>query len=263
MNNMTYKLKEPIIFAKCDLTVTKLKHIPTFSFYSSEVNKPLLGSGPCQFQPQNATRPSANPGSVDRKPSPNNSKTRMGSVDLVFLVEGSDAVNESLFRTLLDIVKDTLSRFPVSVNNTHVAVAIYSMQTHTVVNLKDPNDSNKIKDILDSITKPTGGSTAGKALQAVKNDIFVNNGRSGASRVLLHLMCSQSLDDVIQPAKELREIGVKIVAAGACPQANKAELCNIGSPPLCKNSVFMQTLKPPSSPGRELADRLRPGQYFL
>ena len=184
----------------------------------------------------------------------------MGPVDLVFLIEGSDAVNESLFRTMLDIVKDTLNRFPISINRTHVAIAIYATETQIVINLNGSYDKNKISAVLESITKPTGVCLAGKALQAVKNNIYTKAGRTGAaSLVLLHVMCSDSLDDVIEPAKELRNLGVKILAAGACPSANKAELCNIGSPPLCNNSVLMQILKPPSSPGRELADRLRQG----
>ena len=183
----------------------------------------------------------------------------MGPVDLVFLVEGCDAVNESLFRIMLDIVKDTLSRFPISMNRTHVAVAVYALETQIVIKLKDNYNSNEISEAFMSVKKPTGVCLAGKALQVVKNDIYNTNGRTSVSRVLLHLMCSNSLDDVIQPAKDLREAGIKIVAAGACPGANKAELCNIGSPPLCNNSVLIQTLTPPSSPGRELADRLKQG----
>ena len=184
----------------------------------------------------------------------------MGPVDLVFLIEGCDAVNESLFRTMLDIVKDTLSHFPISINRTHVAFAIYAAETQIVVNLKDSYDKNKITAILESVTKPTGVCLAGKALQAVKNNIYIKTGRSGAaSLVLLLVMCTDSIDDVILPAKDLRNLGVKIVAAGACLSANKADLCNIGSPPLCSNSVLIQMLKPSSSPGKELADRLKKG----
>ena len=183
----------------------------------------------------------------------------MVPLDLVFLVEGSDAVNGTLFRIMLDIVRDTLARFPVSVNRTHVAVAVYSVETKILLNLKDIYNTSKIVELLKSVTKPSGVNLAGKALRGVKSDIYNKTGRSGVSRVLLHLMCGTSLDDVIQPAKNLRAAGVKVLAAGACPKVSKAELCNIGSPPLCFNSVLIQTLKPPSYPGRELADRLKYG----
>lgn len=206
---------------------------------------------PYQPQPQNGTRPTQIPGS------PNG--IRLGPIDLAFLIDGCDAVNKSFFRTMLEIVKDTLSRFPISVNRTHVAVAVYATETKTVLNLKDVYDSSKIIETLGSVTKPSGVCLAGKALRAVEIDIFNKTGRNGASRVLLHIMCSKSFDDVIQPAKDLKKIGVKIVAAGACPKADKADLCNIGSPPLCSNSVFMQILNPPSLPGRELAERLKQG----
>ena len=184
----------------------------------------------------------------------------MAAIDLVFLVEGSDAVNNSLFSTMFYIVKDILTRFPVSVNRTHVVVAVYAAETKIVVNLNGIYNSSKIKEALDSVKKPNGDNVAGKALKTVKTDIYDKTGRTGAvSRVLLHILCSKSLDDVIQPAKDLREKRVKIIAAGACPEVKKAELCSIGSPPLCDNSVLIQTLKPPSSPGRELADRLKKG----
>lgn len=190
--------------------------------------------------------------------------SRMAAIDLVFLVEGSDAVNDSLFSTMFDIVKDILTRFPVSINRTHVAVAVYAAETKIAVNLNDIYNSSKIKEALDSVKKPNGHNLAGKALKTVKTDIYDKTGRTGAvSRVLLHIMCSESLDDVIQPAKDLREERVKITAAGACPEVKKAELCNIGSPPLCDNSVLIQTFKPPSSPGRELADRLKKGSSAL
>lgn len=187
----------------------------------------------------------------------------MGPVDLVFLVEGSDMVNNTLFRVMLDIVKDIYSRFPVSLAGTHVALVVYGTNTQIEFNLKDHYNISKINEAMALVLKPTGVPLAGKALKAVKNDIYDTAGRtvaSGVSRVLLHIMCSKSLDDVIQPSRVLKEAGVKIVAAGACPESNKVELCNIGSPPLCNNSVFIHILRPPAIPGSELADKLKEGQ---
>lgn len=187
----------------------------------------------------------------------------MGAVDLVFLVEGSNAVNESLFRIMLDIVKDVWNRFPVSFQETHVGLVVYGSDTQIEFNLRDHYNTSKINEALASVLKPTGVSLAGEALSVVKNDVFDTAGRtveSGVSRVLLHIMCSKSHDDVQEPAKVLKESGVRIVAAGACPGSNKVDLCNIGSPPLCSNSVFIQILKPPIVPGRELADKLKEGQ---
>ena len=187
----------------------------------------------------------------------------MGPVDVVFLVEGSDAVNETLFRIMLDIVKDVCNRFPISLQETHVALVVYGTNTQIEFNLRDHYNSSKINEALASVLKPTGVALAGKALSAVKNNVFDQVGRtveSGISQFLLHIMCSKSLDDVIEPAKVLKESGVRIVAAGSCPESNKVDLCNIGSPPLCSNSVFIRILKPPAVPGKELADKLKEGQ---
>lgn len=187
----------------------------------------------------------------------------MGPVDLVFLVEGSDAVNETLFKIMLNIVKDICNRFPVSLQGTHLSLVVYGTDTQIEFNLRDHYNTSKIDQALVSVLKPTGLTLAGKALTAVKNNVFDTAGRtveSGVSRVLLHIMCSKSLDDVIQPARILKESGVKIVAAGSCPESNKVDLCNIGSPPLCSNSVFIRILKPPAVPGSELADKLKEGQ---
>ena len=195
--------------------------------------------------------------------SPHRNGTKMGPVDFVFLVEGSDAVNETLFRITLDIVKDVCNRFPVSLQDTHVSVVVYGTNTQIEFNLRDYYNSSKINEALKSVLKPTGVTLAGKALSAVKNNVFDSAGRtieSGVTRVLLHMMCSKSLDDVIAPARVLKESGVRIVAAGSCPESNKVDLCNIGSPPLCSNSVFIRILKPPAVPGKELADKLKEGQ---
>lgn len=187
----------------------------------------------------------------------------MGPVDLVFLVEGGDALNETLFRMTLDIVKDVCNRFPVSLQDTHVAVVVYGTNTQIEFNLRDHYNISKINEALKSVLKPTGVTLAGKALSAVKNNVYDSDGRtieSGVTRVLLHIMCSKSLDDVIAPARVLKESGVRIVAAGSCPESSKVDLCNIGSPPLCSNSVFIRILKPPAVPGKELADKLKEGQ---
>ena len=195
--------------------------------------------------------------------SPSRNGTKIGPVDLVFLVEGSDAVNETLFRMMLDIVKDVCNRFPVSLQETHAALVVYGTNTQIEFNLRDHYNTSKINEALKSVLKSTGVTLAGKALSAVRDDVFDPAGRtieSGVSRVLLHIMCSKSLDDVIAPARLLKESGVRILAAGSCPESNKVDLCNIGSPPLCSNSVFIRMLKPPVVPGKELADKLKEGQ---
>ena len=195
--------------------------------------------------------------------SPRRNGSKMGPVDLVFLVDGSDAVNETLFRMMLDIVKDVCNRFPVSLQDTHVALVVYGINTQIEFNLRDHYNTSRINEALKSVLKPTGVTLAGKALSAVKNNVFDPAGRtteSGVTRVLLHIMCSKSLDDVVAPARVLKESGVRIVAAGSCPESNKVDLCNIGSPPLCSNSVLIRTLKPPAVPGIELADKLKEGQ---
>lgn len=164
---------------------------------------------------------------------------------------------------MLDIVKDIYNRFPVSLLGTHMALVVYGTNTQIEFNLKDHYNTSKLNEALALVQKPTGVPLAGKALKAVKNNIYDTAGRtveSGVSRVLLHIMCGKSLDDVIQPARVLKEAGVKIVAAGGCPESSKVELCNIGSPPLCNNSVFIHVLKPPAIPGSELADKLKEGQ---
>ena len=195
---------------------------------------------------------------------PNNlpkTKGRVGPVDLVFLVDGSDIVNETLFRSLLDIVRNTYIRFPVSSDGTHVAFAVYGTNVRVVKNLKSYNVGTT-DDALRSVSKPGGLSLAGKALAVVKNDIFNATGRpgqTGATRVLLHIMCGKSLDDVKEPAEKLREEGVRIVAAGACPGDNKMDLCNIGSAPRCNNSVIIQILRPPEIPAQELTNKLKEG----
>ncbi|PFX28712.1 Collagen alpha-3(VI) chain [Stylophora pistillata] len=213
---------------------------------------------------EKATKPSS-----ELRPQPQSQNTtksrqplaaKMGPVDLVFLVEGSDIVNETLFKVMLDIVKDVYIRFPVSLNETHVAVVVYGSNTQIVFNLKDYFNASAMNKVLVSVPNPHGAALAGKALTAVKNRVFDTAGRtneSGVSRVLLHITCGKSADDVVGPAKVLKEAKVKIVAAGACPEANKMELCNIGSPPVCNNSVLINTLKPPNIPGHELANKLK------
>ena len=78
----------------------------------------------------------------------------------------------------------------------------------------------------------------------MKTNLFAISGRQDAPRALVLLSSGSSADDVVAPAEELRDTGVKITAIGLGKQANVRELINIASEPKSEHvfTAFLDTL---------------------
>lgn len=187
----------------------------------------------------------------------------MGLVDLVFLVEGSDVLNEIFFRMVLDIVKDVCNCFFVFLQDIYVVVVVYGINIQIEFNFRDYYNISKINEVLKLVLKFIGVILVGKVLSVVKNNVYDLDGRIiefGVICVFLYIMCSKLFDDVIVLVRVLKEFGVRIVVVGFCFEFSKVDLCNIGSFLLCSNFVFICIFKFFVVFGKELVDKLKEGQ---
>ena len=179
-------------------------------------------------------------------------------------MDGCDAINANDFRNALEIAKNVYHAFPVSEEGTHVGLAVYGSKTEILMGFKKYFDVRSVDETLASVKKPGGSCLAGKSLVAVKANIFDESARSvGTPKVLLHVMCGKSVDDVAAPANALKLAGVLIIASGACAGSSKLDLCMIGSPPMCQNAVIIKDPRPPEIPARELACKIMQSEYVL
>jgi hypothetical protein len=184
---------------------------------------------------------------------------RREPIDIVFLIDGSDAVSDMDFRSLIEITKITFNQFPISKEGVHVAVVIYGLITKIVFNLDQFYDLKSIETAFRPL-KPVGGAPAvGTALQTVTDAVFGAKSRASVSKRLIHMMCGKTIDDVVRPAEELHKMGVLVITAGTCAQVSKPELCIIGSPPTCENALMMKSMNPVMAPACEFAQKILKG----
>lgn len=128
-------------------------------------------------------------------------------MDIVFLIDSSDTINDQDFQSLIGITKITYSQFPVSMDGTHISVVIYGAITKIVFNLGDVTNINTMDNTLSHLTRTGGVPKIGTALQTVKDFVFQAKSRQGVPKRLILMMCGKTVDDVVMPSKQLHDLG--------------------------------------------------------
>lgn len=154
--------------------------------------------------------------------------------DIVFLIDGSDDVR-TRFNVIREFLVKTIESFGVDERKDKVAVVQYSNNAELSFSL----DTYITKaDVLKHIAslKPKGGRPhyIGKALQFVKDNVFVSNAggqpREGAKQILVVLAGGRSRDSPRGPASMLKAAGVVVFTIGS-RSSNSAEMQVISSDP--------------------------------
>lgn len=162
--------------------------------------------------------------------------------DIAFLVDGSANIPQPYYARVLEFIK-ILSR-GLDKSNIHVGRMAYGDDVKTALNLKALTDSQQFDDALNIAPYMGGKAHTGNALSKIKTGLFAISGRQDAPRALILLSSGGSADDVVAPALELRDSGVKVTAIGLGKQANVRELITVASEPKSEHvfTAFLDTL---------------------
>lgn len=120
----------------------------------------------------------------------------------------------------------------------------YGDDVKTALDLKGLRDSRQFDDAVNIAPYIGGKAYTGNALLQMKGSLFAVSGRQDAPRALILLSSGGSADDVVGPAEEVRDSGVKVTAIGLGKQANVRELINVASEPKSDHvfTAFLDTL---------------------
>ena len=138
--------------------------------------------------------------------------------NLVFLVDGSGSIESQErgnFQRSKDFITALVRTFEVGRDKVNVATVLY-WHSYLIVHRLNQHYNNKdvIKAIQD-MPYPGGGTRTGKGLEVISNNIFKNLGdRSQLPRVVVVLTDGLSQDNVVGPARQLRDSGVTIISIG-------------------------------------------------
>lgn len=149
------------------------------------------------------------------------------SADIVFLIDGADAVDEQDFSKTKELIGYAVEKFPIKENRVRLAVIQYSTKTMVEFALDAIHDKDLLKKKIASIQQLKGKTFTGNALKEVLS-VFkeASRGRANTLQSLILVTDSVSKDDVVQPAKDLREHNVNIYAIGL-GHASQTQLLDI------------------------------------
>ncbi|XP_069762821.1 collagen alpha-6(VI) chain-like [Narcine bancroftii] len=163
--------------------------------------------------------------------------------DVVFLVDGSDAIGPVNFQLLRIFLQNMISALDVKADNVHVGLAQYNGTTTEEFKLKTYQQKGDILDHVRLMPYGGGGRRTGAALDFLRRNYFTAKAGSrvkkGIPQILVLIMSGESQGNVTDSADALRREGVTIYALGV-GNAIKSELEKIASYP---SSSYVSNVK--------------------
>lgn len=140
--------------------------------------------------------------------------------DIVFLVDGSSNLGQANFNAIRDFISRVVQRLEVGRDLVQVSVAQYAETVKPEFYLN--SYSNK-KDAITSVRKmkALNGSAlyTGSALDFVQNNLFTSSAghraAEGVPKLLVLITGGKSLDEVSQPAQELKRSSIMALVVGS------------------------------------------------
>ncbi|XP_049337395.1 collagen alpha-4(VI) chain isoform X2 [Astyanax mexicanus] len=147
--------------------------------------------------------------------------------DVVFLIDGADAVDAADFQQAKDLIDFAVEKLPIRENRVRLAVVQYSTNTKVEFALNEFYDKDRIQKQIVAIKQLKGKTYTGRALTEVWQAFEESRGgRPNVLRFLVVVTDSSSKDDVVAPAMALREKNVNVYAVGM-GHASQSELLDI------------------------------------
>lgn len=140
--------------------------------------------------------------------------------DIVFLVDGSSSLGPSNFNAIREFISRVIQRLEIGKDLVQVSVAQYADTVKPEFHLN--TYANK-KDAVTGVRrmKALNGSAlyTGYALDFVRNNLFTSSAghraAEGVPKLLVLITGGKSLDDISQPAQELKRGSIMALAVGS------------------------------------------------
>nr|XP_031533680.1 collagen alpha-3(VI) chain isoform X5 [Vicugna pacos] len=148
--------------------------------------------------------------------------------DIVFLVDGSSALGLANFNAIRDFIAKVIQRLEIGQDLIQVAVAQYADTVRPEFYFNTYSSKREVMTAVRRM-KPLEGSAlyTGSALDFVRNSLFTGGtgyrAAEGVPKLLVLITGGKSLDEVSQPAQELKRSNIMAFAIGN-KVANRAEL---------------------------------------
>ena len=137
--------------------------------------------------------------------------------DIIFAIDSSSGVNDTMFRRMKMLVKAALSSFKFSPSDSRGAIVGFGSQPQLAVNLYEGTDAKTMESTIDRLARIGGIKGMKRALHMIRTDIIANplNKLSSGKRVVVLLTTgknsSDRADELMRISLELRSKGVEVI----------------------------------------------------
>uniref|UniRef100_UPI00398F5510 collagen alpha-1(XIV) chain isoform X2 n=1 Tax=Pristiophorus japonicus TaxID=55135 RepID=UPI00398F5510 len=152
--------------------------------------------------------------------------------DIVVLVDGSWSIGRLNFRLVRLFLENLVSAFNVDSDKTRIGLAQYSGDPRIEWNLNQYSTKEAVLDAVRNLPYKGGNTLTGLALTYILENSFNPEAgtRTGVPKIGILITDGKSQDDVLPPAKSLRDAGIELFAIGV-KNADVNELKAIASEP--------------------------------
>ncbi|XP_060948245.1 LOW QUALITY PROTEIN: collagen alpha-1(XIV) chain-like [Limanda limanda] len=152
--------------------------------------------------------------------------------DIVILVDGSWSIGRINFRLVRTFLENLVRAFSVDIHKTRIGLAQYSGDPRIEWHLNAHSTKEAVMDAVKNLPYKGGNTLTGLALTFILENSFKpeSGSRPGVPKIGILITDGKSQDDVIPPARSLRDAGIELFAIGV-KNADENELKGIASPP--------------------------------
>ncbi|XP_045075210.1 collagen alpha-4(VI) chain-like [Coregonus clupeaformis] len=154
--------------------------------------------------------------------------------DIVFLVDGSTSISPTNFQEVRRFLHSFIEGLDIGTDKVRVGLAQFSNEIQKQFHLGEHTDKRALLEQVDRLPQLGGGTDTGKAITVLREEFFTTAKGSRADQrvpqIAVVLTDGESGDDVVPPAKALRQHGVIVFAIGV-GAANITELKAIANRP--------------------------------
>ncbi|XP_036948671.1 collagen alpha-1(XIV) chain isoform X7 [Acanthopagrus latus] len=152
--------------------------------------------------------------------------------DIVILVDGSWSIGRINFRLVRTFLENLVRAFNVGSDKTRIGLAQYSGDPRIEWHLNAHSTKEAVIDAVKNLPYKGGNTLTGLALTFILENSFKPEAgsRPGVPKIGILITDGKSQDDVLPPARNLRDAGIELFAIGV-KNADELELKAIASPP--------------------------------
>ncbi|KAM9782556.1 collagen alpha-6(VI) chain-like [Neosynchiropus ocellatus] len=148
--------------------------------------------------------------------------------DIIFLVDGSQSIDETEFQSMLTFMASIVNQTIVGPSDTRFGVILYSTEVKSIFTLKEYGSKREVLQAIGNLKSLHQDTHTGEALEfCFKEFDAVNGGRRalGVPQFLMVITDGEATDPFIleKPSKALRDAGIHVYSIGV-GEANRDQL---------------------------------------